>query len=473
MYNPVSTYRIQFHAAFTFDDLENILPYLQELGVTTVYASPVFTAMPGSTHGYDVLDPTTINAEIGTEEKLQQISHVLHEANMGWLQDIVPNHMAYDIRNPWVFDILEKGHSSIYANFFDVAWTSTLFQGRLMVPFLGQSLEEVIQNKELKLAYKDNRFVFTYHENSFPLHPRSYNTIFKEAGGAQAFLVLIREIENLHKAEDASIYRQQWHELLIQVDGIMRNKVLKEPVEKVLAAYNSDPSRLMELTGEQVYRLCDWKETDGQINYRRFFTVNGLICLDIQHPEVFKAHHELIRQLVKEGVFQGLRIDHVDGLYDPHQYLEQLRESVGHDTYIVVEKILEAGESLPATWPVQGTSGYEFLSLVNNLLTDGSNKQAFIDFYEELAGRQQSIREQVWEKKRHILYHHMSGELENLFQLLMSSNLVAVPDYAQMRTEDIKTAMAEFLVHIPVYRLYGNHMPFEAEEVKAIESVFE
>jgi malto-oligosyltrehalose synthase/4-alpha-glucanotransferase len=315
--------------------------------------------------------------------------------------------------------------------------------------------------------------VLTYFDAAFPLHPRSYGTLFKAAGGAQAFLILVNEIENLHKADDPGIYRQQWHELLIQVDGIMRNKVLKEPVEKLLASYNNDPAMIQALTEEQVYRLCDWKETDAHINYRRFFTVNGLICLDIQHPEVFKAHHQLVMQLVKDGVIQGLRIDHVDGLYDPTQYLEQLRNSVGHNTYIVVEKILETGESLPATWPVQGTSGYHFLSLLNNLLTESSNKQAFIDFYDELAGRQQSIQEQVWEKKRHILYHHMSGELENLFQLLMNSNLVAVPDYAQMRTEDIKTAMAEFLVHIPVYRLYGNHMPFEAEEVKTIEAVFE
>src|SRR6476620_706933 len=323
MYNPVSTYRIQFHKEFTFDDFEKILPYLQELGVTTVYASPVFTAMPGSTHGYDVLDPNEINAEIGTEEKLRQISHMLQEANMGWLQDIVPNHMAYDTRNPWVFDILEKGRSSIYADFFDVAWTSSLFQGRLMVPFLGKPLEEVIQNNELKLEYKNNRFVLTYFDAAFPLHPRSYGTLFKAAGGAQAFLILVNEIENLHKADDPGIYRQQWHELLIQVDGIMRNKVLKEPVEKLLASYNNDPAMIQALTEEQVYRLCDWKETDAHINYRRFFTVNGLICLDIQHPEVFKAHHQLVMQLVKDGVIQGLRIDHVDGLYDPTQYLGQ------------------------------------------------------------------------------------------------------------------------------------------------------
>src|SRR6478672_13842541 len=182
MNNPASTYRIQFHKAFTFDDLEKILPYLQELGISTVYASPVFTAMPGSTHGYDVLDPNTINPEIGTEEKLREISQLLREEIIRWLQDIVPNHMAYDTRNPWVFDILEKGRSSIYANFFDVAWTSTLFQGRLMVPFLGQSLEELIQNKALKLEYRNNRFVLAYHDAGFPLHPRSYGTLFKAAG---------------------------------------------------------------------------------------------------------------------------------------------------------------------------------------------------------------------------------------------------------------------------------------------------
>ena len=473
MYNPGSTYRIQFHKDFTFTDLQKILPYLQELGVSTVYASPVFTAMAGSTHGYDVLNPNVVNPEIGSEEQWREISHQLQQADMGWLQDIVPNHMAYDTRNPWVFDILEKGRSSIYANFFDVAWTSPLFHGRLMVPFLGRPLEEVVNDHELNMEYRDNRFVLNYHGNSFPLHPRSYGTLFRAAGGAQAFLVLIKEIENLHKTEDPTIYRQQWHELLIQVDGIMRNKVLKAPVEKLVEAYNADPSMLLALTDEQVYRLCHWQETDAHINYRRFFTVNGLICLDIQHPEVFREHHRLIMELVREGIIQGLRIDHVDGLYDPLQYLEQLRQSVGQDTYIVVEKILEPGESLPASWPVQGTTGYDFLSMVNNLLTDPGQEQSFYNFYEELAGQQQQLQQQVWEKKRHILYHHMSGELENLYQLLMNSNLLSEPDYSQMRTEDIKTAMAEFLVLVPVYRLYGNHMPFDAEETKAIEGILQ
>jgi maltooligosyltrehalose synthase len=177
MYNPVSTYRFQFHAAFTFADFEKIIPYLKKLGVGTVYASPIFAAVSGSNHGYDSLDPHSINPEIGTLEQLYQIKANLKEDGLGWLQDIVPNHMAFDPRNTMLMDVLEKGQQSVYAAFFDVGWNSTVYEGKMMVPFLGATLEDAVTNKEVKIPYQQNRLVLQYYEAAYPLHPRSYQTV--------------------------------------------------------------------------------------------------------------------------------------------------------------------------------------------------------------------------------------------------------------------------------------------------------
>ncbi|HZF64913.1 MAG TPA: alpha-amylase family glycosyl hydrolase [Chitinophagaceae bacterium] len=184
MYNPIATYRIQFQKEFSFEEFENIISYLQQLGVSTVYASPIFEAVSGSTHGYDGLNPHRINPEVGTEDQLRRINQQLKEQNMGWLQDIVPNHMAFHSANPWLMDVLEKGTQSVYAAFFDVSWTGLLYKGRIMVPFLGATLEQVIQNNELKIAYQEGRFVFQYFDSVYPLNPRSYAGILQAARDA-------------------------------------------------------------------------------------------------------------------------------------------------------------------------------------------------------------------------------------------------------------------------------------------------
>ncbi|TCJ19154.1 malto-oligosyltrehalose synthase [Flaviaesturariibacter flavus] len=470
-YNPVATYRIQFHKDFTLADLERQVDYLAALGIRTLYASPVFTAVPGSTHGYDALNPHEINPEIGTLDDLRRVSRKLREKGIGWLQDIVPNHMAYDTRNPWLRDMLEKGRGSAYAAFFDVTWNDQVASGHIMAPFLGKSLEDAINDGEISLALEDGRFCLRNYDSSYPLRLRSYETVLQGDGASDAIRQWLQQAGELRAIEDSDQYTPRFEELVLQLSGLLKNDVVSGYINERLSALNENKAALLELANDQVYRLCHWQETDGRINYRRFFTVNGLICLNQQVPEVFDTFHRFISELVQEGIFQGVRVDHVDGLYDPTAYLEQLRRLLGPECYIVVEKILEREEELPAAWPIEGTTGYEFLAQVNGILTDSRSSQAFTRYYYSLVPDHRTPLQQVRDKKTQILYHHMGGELENLYQLLMQ--LLQPEQYAQLRTEDLKTAIAEFLLHLPVYRWYGNALPLPSEESAQVHAVME
>jgi len=396
MHKPVSTYRIQFHKEFTFKDFDRIIPYLKELGITTIYASPVLEASPGSMHGYDTVNPERINPEIGTLEELKALSHKLKSLDMMWIQDIVPNHMSFHPHNVWLMDVLEKGADSAYAGFFDINWSGNKTLP-LMVPFLGSTVEEAIAAQELKLVQRDSGIKLQYFETEWPVN---------------------------EKVKDISMPVQQAVDL-------------------------------------QYYRPCSYKETDYQINYRRFFTVNSLICLNMQDEKVFEAYHRLIKTLLDEGVFQGLRVDHIDGLYDPETYFERLRSLAGEDTYIVVEKILEEGEEVPEDWPVEGTTGYDFLAQVNNLFTSGKAKKKFSKFYESLSGETKSIERLIRQKKAGILGDHMAGELENLYQLFLELKLADEAALKALKPGTLKDAIGQLLICFPVYRFYGNQMPLE------------
>ena len=409
MYNPVSTYRIQFNKDFNFSTFEAIIPYLYQLGIKTIYASPIFEAVPGSNHGYDELNPLRINPEIGTEEQFLAIHKRLDEYGIGWLQDIVPNHMAFHPGNKWLMDVLKNGASSQYASYFDIDYNE-----KLMVPFLGKPLEEVIADNEMKLANNGSDWYFDYYGNLFPLSKESSQGITD----------------------------------------------------------NPDIAALRKLTDRQHYRLCHWQETDSHINFRRFFTINGLICLNIQHRDVFNGFHEKIRHYSDQKLFNGLRVDHIDGLHDPSKYLTDLRELTGDDSYIVVEKILEPGESLPSYWPVQGSTGYDFLALVNNLFTNRLAEETFTRFYQELVGYDVSIHEQLRKKKAYILFNHMGGELDNLCGLFLDLHL-SEADQASIPTDKLRSAIAEFLIQCPVYRYYGNCMPLEDNEQSAITAILD
>ncbi|GAB3553357.1 malto-oligosyltrehalose synthase [Spirosoma fluminis] len=473
MNNPVATYRLQFHKEFTFTDFERVIPYLHQLGVSTIYASPIFEAVPGSTHGYDSVNPQRINPEIGTEEQLRAISKRLHELDIRWVQDIVPNHMAFHPNNPWLMDVLEKGQRSLYARFFDINWTSPVHGGRLMVPFLGSPLEEIIENGELKVDYHDQRFVLAYYDSPYPIGLDSYAAIL-QAGSEEppkAIRELLNQLARLAETEDAEAYAFQTTEFQTQLANLLEEADGKAYLKSCLKAVNGDATRIRQIADEQAYRLCYHAETDKEINYRRFFTVNGLICLNIQDEVVFEHVHKHIKALVEDDVFQGLRVDHIDGLYDPTQYLERLRELAGPEVYIVVEKILETGEELPTTWPIQGETGYAYLSLVNNVLTRTRSGANFTRFYHKLLGRKVKIHEELHNKKAYILNEHMQGERENLYHLLLDLNLINERLVESLMPDVMKAGIGEFLIQCPVYRYYGNQLPLVEQEAQAVRAI--
>jgi malto-oligosyltrehalose synthase/4-alpha-glucanotransferase len=414
MYKPQSTYRIQFNHEFNFKSLDLIIPYLKKLGIETLYASPIFEASPGSTHGYDVVNPLKINPEIGTEKELFAIHKKLKAAGISWLQDIVPNHMAFHHNNTWLMDVLRNGKKSKYAAFFDIDFT-----GKLMVPFLGADLETVISNSAIIVLKTARDYALSYGESNWPINLEGLKFIQKH-----------------------------------QPDEI-----------------NKNPDLLTNLIGLQHYRLCNWQETDSKINYRRFFTVNSLICLNIQHPEVFETYHQYIFKLVEKGIFQGLRIDHIDGLYDPEAYLNRLRKQVGNNVYVVVEKILAEKEQMPAEWEAQGNTGYDFLAMSNNLFTNKEAKKPFNQLYQEVTGKKLDAEKLVHEKKTAILYGHMHGELDNLFNLLINSDLIAKKQILAIGGEKIKQALGEMLIRMPVYRYYHYHFPLAPEDSSKLQAL--
>ncbi|MCX6216799.1 alpha-amylase family glycosyl hydrolase, partial [Spirosoma sp.] len=394
MKNPVSTYRIQFHKDFTFRDFERIIPYLDQLGVRTLYASPIFEAVPGSAHGYDSVNPQRINPEIGTEAELHTISRQLSQRGMNWIQDIVPNHMAFDPHNLWLMDVLEKGQLSPYASFFDINWQSPVHQGRLMVPFLGDPLPDVLDREELTVDYQDGKFVVRYFDTTYPLHLRSYKSILQPVDAAipVAVQALLEQLSLLEQFTDTDAYAHLSDNCQQTLAGLMSKAEVETYVRSCLKTVNSSPLLVKQIVDQQDYRLCFHGETDQQINYRRFFTVNSLICLNIQDPVVFDAVHQLPKTLLEAGVFHGLRVDHIDGLQDPNRYLQRLRQLAGPEAYIVVEKILQNKEDLPDDWPIQGATGYAYLSMVNNLFTRTESEASFTRFYHALLGEKMAVR---------------------------------------------------------------------------------
>jgi malto-oligosyltrehalose synthase/4-alpha-glucanotransferase len=470
MHNPIATYRIQFNKDFTFKHLKAIIPYLQQLGIGTLYASPIFEATPGSTHGYDVVDPLRINPEIGTMEELEAISKMLKKHNIGWLQDIVPNHMAYHPNNHWLMDVLEKGIQSAYVNFFDIDWSTPIYNGRVMVPFLGVPFEEALSEKQISVSVSDTGFAFVYGGQFYPLNIHAYITILQtNYEPNEAIGNIFNQARELQQIDNDEAFNLRFKELKEQIISLNKQGSTKHLLQACIDKVNADAALLKQISDEQYYQLCFWQETEKQVNFRRFFTVNGLICLNMQIPQVFDKCHELVKTLLDKDIIQGLRIDHIDGLYDPADYLQRLREFAGPETYIVVEKILEDGEEFPSAWPVQGSTGYDFLAMANNLLTQTESKKAFASFYRELTNDTVPVAKAILKKKSLILYGHMAGELQNLYQLFCDLELA---DAEAIKENNFKLIIAEFLIRCPVYRYYGNSLPLPDDEQKAIKTIF-
>jgi (1->4)-alpha-D-glucan 1-alpha-D-glucosylmutase len=369
---PRATLRLQFHRGFTFADAEALVPYFAQLGVSHLYASPIAVARPGSMHGYDVIDSTTVNPELGGEAALRSLAAALAAAGLGLIADIVPNHMAADPANAWWADVLRHGRASRYARFFDIDWEA---DPKVVLPILGKSLEETLAAGEIEVGREELR----YFSHRLPLAPGA-------PGG---------------------------------------------------------PRDVLE---RQHYRLAWWRTAGDCINWRRFFDINELVSLRMDEPTAFDAVHALPLRLCAEGILDGLRVDHVDGLADPAAYCRTLRRRLGKDAYLVVEKILLRGETLPGDWDCDGTTGYDFMNDVSALQHDAAAEACLAEAWAALSGRSADFAPEEQSARREVVARSFSAQLE--------ACATALPR-GEIPLPTLRRVLTELLAHFPVYRTYG------------------
>lgn len=470
---PNATYRLQFTPSFGFRSAMEMVNYLSLLGISDIYASPIFKARRGSPHGYDVVDPTRINPELGTEEDFELLLEAVKLSSMGWLQDIVPNHMAYSRENMLLMDILENGENSRYAHYFDIVWDHPYesLKGRVLAPFLGKSYGESLEEGEIQLAHDETGLSIQYYDLAFPLSIESYGDVLsiglnrlKKSMGEDhpdfikllGILYVLKTLPSVEEIEDRHaqirfIKRIFWE--LFSQSGTIR-EFLKENIASFNGVRGNAESfrKLDVLLSRQSFRLSFWRAATEEINYRRFFNVNELICVRVEQEEVFNHSHELIIHWIRQGKITGIRIDHIDGLYDPTRYLMKLREAAA-DCYVVVEKILGPGEDLPPCWMIQGTTGYEFLNAVNEVFCYSGHKSKLTGIYSRFSRFRTSCEDLVAEKKRLIAGKHMAGDVDNLAHLIKKT-AARYRHGSDMTLHGLRRAIVEVLVHFPVYRTY-------------------
>ncbi|MFH1691955.1 MAG: malto-oligosyltrehalose synthase [Candidatus Omnitrophota bacterium] len=476
---PRATYRIQFNPSFTFNDAKAIVSYLADLGVSDIYASPIFKAKKDSMHGYDVVDPNQLNPQLGTEADFNALLDVARQNSLGWLQDIVPNHMAYDTENAMLMDVLEKGEASPHFGLFDITWDHPYdnMKGRVLAPFLGKFYSEALEDGQIQLCCHDGDLCVKYYQLKFPLSIVSYAQVFEfdiaslekkltnSSTEFMSFLGVINSFKNLPSFQDAP----DWQEQIKHVKKMFwalyhENQNIREYVDATISLLNGkkgDPdsfNALDHIVSAQLYRLSFWKVAAEEINYRRFFCINGLISLKVEDEAVFNQMHALIFKLCQQGVFTGLRVDHIDGLFDPETYLQRLNLKA-KDTYLVVEKILDAKEQMPVSWPVAGTTGYDFMNYCSGLFCKKSNEVAFVRLYYKFTGQPVTYERLLAEKKRLIIGKHMAGNIDNLAQLL--KKISAKDRYGRDITlYGLRRALVEVMAFFPVYRSYINGRNF-------------
>jgi (1->4)-alpha-D-glucan 1-alpha-D-glucosylmutase len=483
---PTATYRIQFGPSFGFQSASAVVPYLAELGVSDLYASPVFRAAKGSLHGYDVVDSNQLNPELGGFSDLELLAAELRKQDMGWIQDIVPNHMAMDSDNSILMDILVNGYNSQYFNFFDVDWGDQPAgpNKRLLAPFLGKFYGECLEDGEISLAFGPDGFKVIYYDLAFPLRIESYadllnNSVLLRKELAEddpdslKFLGILYVLKTLPSCDDPEERFNQIKLILRSLWELYNtNKAIRTLINENLRTLNGEKGKpegfnsLDELLSKQHFRLSFWKVAAEEINYRRFFCINGLISLKMEDERVFNHTHGLVLDLIEKRIVTGLRIDHVDGLFDPTTYLHGLRRRAP-TTYVVVEKILNPREDLPRSWPVQGTTGYDFANYGNEVLCQKENARAFSTIYSSATGSKDRYEEVVADKKRLIIREDMASDVHNLAQLLKE---ISQRDRhgSDITLNALQRALTEVLVAFPVYRTYISHVVVSDNERKYI-----
>ena len=488
---PSATYRIQFTPSFRFNHARRIVPYLDQLGIDCLYASPIFKAKAGSTHGYDVVDHTQLNGELGSRPDAEDLAADLHDHSMQWLQDFIPNHMAYDYQNEMLMDALENGPASRFYRFFDIEWDHAYesLRGRLLAPVLGKPYWEALESGDIKLAYDGQRLVVDYFDNRLPLRLETYADVLslriddfrREMGENNPdFIKVLGVLYVLGSlsAESPPDERAAEARFIKRVIAEMYQATpnFRGYLDRTIEVFNGTPGspatfcHLESLLAGQLFRLSFWKVATEEINYRRFFSINSLISLRMEEDEVFENTHSLLLELIKDGIVNGLRIDHIDGLHDPAGYLRRLR-GAAPDSWIIVEKILATSESLPQ-WPVEGTTGYDAAAAINALYVNAAKQAHFADLYRRFTSLYAPLHSLIARKKRLILANHMKGDVDNLaIHLKEISNRDRYGN--DITLYGIKRALMEILACFPVYRTYIDRAGLNDHDRAAFDAAIE
>ena len=527
---PLATYRLQFNADFRFKDAQRLVSYFHRLGISHCYASPILKARAGSAHGYDLIDHNQINPEIGTEEEFRGFVQELHAQGMGLILDMVPNHMGIGPgTNPWWQDVLQNGRASTHADFFDIDWEPLKeeLRDKVLIPILRNTYGDELECGDIKLNFEGDRFFISYFETVVFVDPQTIPLIFEpldelapakdseEKAPIRDFRHLLADLRQLppNSTTNPDLTARRQREIPILAERLA--ELAAEPAVAALIAdalhkvngRPGDPAsfdHLHTLLEEQAYRLAFWQVSAEEINYRRFFDINDLVGLRMEDPRVFAQTHCLIRRLLAEGLVNGLRIDHPDGLLNPAQYFRRLQmlyaasrccgaqasHPAGEDgielaveaefaeysrlndevapLYLLVEKILERGEQLPA-WPVDGTVGYDFANLVNGVLIESRNEHYFTNLYHRVVDGVMDPHEIVYESKKGVLFKALSSEVNVLSHLLdqISMQDRRARDFTRLV---LRNVIRETIACFPVYRTYiGEHGHISGEDHRSIE----
>ncbi len=488
---PLATYRVQFHEGNTFEQVTRAVPYLHALGISHLYSSPYLKAAPGSTHGYNVVDPTRLNPEVGSEATHTALCEALQSHGLSQVLDIVPNHMGVlDSTNPWWQDVLEHGRASAHAGTFDIEWEPTApeMHGRVLLPMLGGHYGRVLESGELQVAFDPDggKFSVRYWDHELPIDPQHYARIFaavpapvsggeRDGDSLAQMQSLVDAFGNLPcrdtsddnersmRQRDAPLHQRRLAELAGE------HAWVRQWIDAILTQWNGQKDMpesfdaLDQLLRDQAYRLADWRVAGDDINYRRFFDVNSLAAVRMEDPAVFEATHACIFRWLAEGKISGLRIDHPDGLADPAQYFDRLQKryaslarAAGREPralYLIVEKILADHEPIPQDWPVHGATGYRFSSLVNGLFVEPASQAAFDDAYSAFTGDRKEFEEAVHECKKHIIETSLFSDLgwlaDTLYRISRTDRKTC--DFTR---NQLRIALTEVAAVFPVYRTY-------------------
>ncbi|HZO24871.1 MAG TPA: malto-oligosyltrehalose synthase [Chloroflexota bacterium] len=524
---PGATYRFQFNHLFTFKDALKLVPYLDELGITDLYASPFLKAGPDSLHGYDVSNHNEINPAIGSEADYAELADALRERGMSQLLDVVPNHMGVGSNvNEWWNDVLENGPISAHAPYFDVDWAPLQpeLRNKVLLPILGDQYGRVLENGELQLAFRDGAFFLQYYEHILPIAPSTYATILNvpcdrlaqvrpaDDDGLVELQSILTAISHLPTHDEPSPEGIAEHNREKDVVKrrlnalVLADREILDEVELEVGRLNGrvGDSRSFDaldaILNAQAYRLSYWRVASEEINYRRFFDVNTLAALRIENPAVFDATHRLIFSLLRQEQAHGLRIDHPDGLLDPAEYFQRLQaeyqaqlatdsadsvdeppgngRSPRHQNpkprtqnpslYVVVEKILAKDEPLPEDWAVHGTTGYDFMTAVGGIFVDASQRRRFDDLYARFMGRRLDFQDLVYESKRRIMALSLASEINVLAWQL---NILSERDrrFRDFTLYALRDALREVIACFPVYRTYITGKPVSERDRSQIE----